>query len=375
MALTTLSRDAVTAANVAVEPVRRRDVHRTIRVSGAFEAQESRTAIVAAPAGGRVDFVGVDHPGVEIRQGETLVRLFSPDLAQRSRFLRVAMSNQPAAQLPNRGPTTTPGMTNEHTAPAVGGYRLDLFMSDLTAPISGIVSERPVTLGQYVTDGQKITTVIDPSVLWFRFDAFDRQLRWIQPGQQIDIHSESAPEKTWVGTVALVEPVSDDLRGLAKVRAVVTNTPAHSDFGTSILLRPGMLGEGSIVLASSNVLAVPKSAVVYPGSSAWVYVEHRSRTYERRKVSLGREADDWWEILSGLEEGERVVTTGNVLVDAQATLENGGKEPDFSPSDERMPKSGDVSAVSNGSTDPDAAAADHQSSAPVQSIGTRRKAD
>src|SRR4029453_11070697 len=123
--------------NVAVEPVLRRDVNRTIRVSGVFEAQESRTAIVAAPAGGRVDFIAMDHPGKGGQKGEALVRLFSPDLAQRSRFLRVAMSNQPptstslgkAAQLPGHAATLTPGTTNENTAPAVGGYGLPFFFS------------------------------------------------------------------------------------------------------------------------------------------------------------------------------------------------------------------------------------------------------
>ena len=376
VALTTLSREAVTVANVAVEPVLHRDVSRAIRVSGVFEAQEARTAIVAAPAGGRVDFIAVDHPGMKIQQGETLVRLFSPDLAQRSRFLRVAMTNQPAAstspgkaaQLPGHAATPTPGMTNENTAPGVGGYRLDVFMSDLTAPISGIVSERPATLGQYVMEGQKIATVIDPSVLWFRFDAFDRQLSWILPGQRINIHTESAPGKAWVGTVAFVEPVNDDSRAFGKVRAVVTNTPAHSNFGTPVALRPGMLAEGTIRLVLPNVLAVPKSAVVYPGSSAWVYVEHQSRSYERRRIRLGREGDDWWEVLSGLKEGERVVTTGNVLVDAQATLENGGDEPHSPAGDEGMPNSEDAVGSIKTETATDA-------NAGIQSIGTRRKSD
>src|SRR5215831_6174437 len=82
MALITLSHDAITVANVAAEPVLRRDIQREIRVSGVVEAQESRTAIVAAPASGRIEFIAVDHPGVEVQQGETLVRLFSPDLSQ-----------------------------------------------------------------------------------------------------------------------------------------------------------------------------------------------------------------------------------------------------------------------------------------------------
>jgi len=195
-------------------------------------------------------------------------------------------------------------------------------MSDLAAPISGVVSERSVTLGQYVVEGQKIATLIDPSVLWFRFDAFDRQLSWIRPGQPINIYTDSAPGQTWVGAVAFIEPAYDELRRSAKVRAIVTNTPAPSHFGTAVALRPGMLADGMITLVFSNVLAVPKSAVVYPGSSAWVYVEQGAGSYKRRRILLGREGNDGWEILSGLNENERIVTTGSLLIDAQATLEN-----------------------------------------------------
>jgi Cu(I)/Ag(I) efflux system membrane fusion protein len=343
--LVSLSGEAVTAANVAVEPVLRRDLYRAVRVPGVFEAQESRIARVAAPAGGRVDFVAVDHPGIEVHQGDTLVRLFSPDLAQRSRFLRVSMSNQPpaspspgkTAQMP--GHVAAVGTSNENSATTIGGYRLDAFMSDLTAPISGIVSERPVTLGEYVIEGQKIATINDLSVLWFRFDTFDRQLKWIHPGQTINIRSESAPGKAWAGTVAFIEPTNEELRGFAKVRAAVTNTPGGSLSGGPVALRPGMLGEGTLRFVLRDVLAVPKSAVVYLGSSAWVYVEHQPGSYERRMIHLGREADDSWEILSGLKEGERVVTTGNVLVDAQATLENGGDEPDSAADGKAMDQS------------------------------------
>jgi Cu(I)/Ag(I) efflux system membrane fusion protein len=327
--LITLSRSAVTVANVAVEVAHRRDVHRLMRVSGVFEAQESRTAVLAAPAGGRVDYIAVDQPGTQVQQGETLVRLFSPDLTQRNRFLRGPTPNQPAWATPSKpGPlpatdvTPMHHTTNENTASAAGGYRLDLFLSDLVAPITGTVSERPVTLGQYVMEGQKIATIIDISVLWFRFDAFDRQLRWIVPGQRIEIHTESALDQAWIGAVSLVEPVAPELRGFAKVRAVVTNTPARSDFGAEVALRPGMLGEGRIQVVLPNVLAVPKSAVIYPGASARVYVEQDAGSYERRPIRLGQEADDGWEVLSGLKEGELVVTTGNVLIDAQATIEN-----------------------------------------------------
>lgn len=328
-ALVKLSPDAVTVANVATALVRRRDIQRALRVSGFFEAQESRTAMVVAPAGGRIEFVAADFPGKRVSGGETVVRLFSPDLAQRSRFLRVSMSNQPAAWMPASAGAASARreapLTSDGPLPAVGGYRMDAFMCDLVAPMAGIVSERPVTLGQYVMEGQKMATIIDPSVLWFRFEVSDRQLQWVLPGQSIEMRLESTPAQTWPGTITLIEPVLSEHRGFASVRAIVTNMPAppFGPLGSAASLRPGMFADGRIGVVLSNVLAVPKSAIIYPGSSAWVYVERQTRSYERRPIQLGREGDDGWEILAGLREGERVVTTGNVLIDAQATLEHG----------------------------------------------------
>lgn len=355
----TLSPEKVTVAGVAAEPAIRRDIRCTIRVSGVFEAQESRRAVVAAPAAGRLESVSADHPGIEIRQGEPMARLFSPDLVQRSRYLRVAMSNQPSASVPSSGPSgatsriaaSPAGTANETSSPSptVSGYRLDLFTSDLPAPISGIVVERPASVGQYVMEGQEIATIIDPSVLWFRFDVFSRHLPWISPDQQIEVRTESAPSKSWTGRVTFIEPVSNEPAGFARVRAAVTNIATELNPGAHYFLRPGMFAEGRVTVVLKAVLAVPKSAVVYPGSSAWVYVEHPAQSYERRSIRLGREGDDYWELLSGLDEGERVVTAGNVLVDSQATLENGSEES-LSPAEmEEVPES--VNAVIGGAQD------------------------
>jgi membrane fusion protein, copper/silver efflux system len=324
---TTISSNSLTVAHVATETVRRREVTKNIRVAGVLEVQESRQASLAAPAAARIDYIGVDHPGMPVKQGDALVRLFSPDLAQRARYWKASSSNRPPAVAMSTGPdhpsghaeTGHPHPMGESGTILSGGYRLDLFNSDLPAPISGVVSERLVSVGQYVMEGQKLMTVIDPSVLWFRFDVSDRQLSWLDEGQQVQIQFQSLQGRSISACIETVEPSFDASVHLGKVRAALTNVLVKGTSGR-FLLQPGMVGEAQIPVKLENVLAAPKSAVIYPGHSAWVYVDHGHGTFERRRVRLGRDGDDWWEVLGGLKEGDQVVTSGNLLIDSQVAL-------------------------------------------------------
>ena len=78
------------------------------------------------------------------------------------------------------------------------------------------------------------------------------------------------------------------------------------------------------------MLAIPRAAILFPGGAAYAYVAKGEGAYQRRRIQLGRQGDDRWEILGGLEEGERVVTSGNVLIDAQAQFNQGSDADDAS---------------------------------------------
>ena len=330
-----LSSNAITVANLQTATIRHRDVFQHLRVAGSLEVQEFRQAVVASPAAARVEFIQVDRLGLPVHQGDPLIRLFSPDLAQRARFWRASSTNRAAAAANHTMPGTNESMSSPMDKSSMekgrgsmpddmgtvnsGGFRLDLFSSELPAPIDGVITERSVTVGQYVMEGQKLMTVADLSILWFRFDATDRQLTWLREGQGIEVELNGVVGKPIHGSIESIEPLFDGAAHQAKVRSVVTNF-FQSGSTASGSLRPGMIGEGRIKVKLPSILAAPRSAVIYPGHLAWVYVDHGGGYYERRRVKLGREGDDWWEILGGLKEGEHVVTTGNILLDSQSAL-------------------------------------------------------
>lgn len=111
-----------------------------------------------------------------------------------------------------------------------------------------------------------------------------------------------------------------------KVRADIQNPLVSTNPHPRRLFRFGMYAEGRVGAKLENILAVPRSAILSPGAVAYAYVDKGGGAYARRRVKLGRQGDEYWEVLRGLEEGERVVTSGNVLIDAQAQFNQGADE-------------------------------------------------
>ena len=155
-----LSSNSITVLHVQAEEVKRQPLLRTLRVAGTLEANESRKTIVSAPVACRIQSLAVPYTGVEVDEGQSLLTLYSPELAQKRAYLSALGASY-------AGPTN-------HLVQAKG--KTDPFSSDLLAPQSGTIVERNVSSGQYVTEGEKLMTIVDSSVLWFRFDVYGRQL-------------------------------------------------------------------------------------------------------------------------------------------------------------------------------------------------------
>jgi membrane fusion protein, copper/silver efflux system len=329
-----LSANNVTVLNVQTEEVRRQPLVRTLQVAGTLEANETRKTIVAAPAAGRIDDLTVKYPGIEVHEGEHLVTFYSPELTlEKRRFLvRARMSVQ-------RDPTGGLAQPQSDSDP---------YYSDLISPQTGTVVERRVYKGQYVADGERLFTIVDLSVLWFRFDVYEQQLPWLTLGQTIDVTIPAVPGRTFRAVVAFIEPMLNEATRTVKVRAELENPVIGLNGRKQRLLGLGMYAQGEVRAEMQPALAVPRTAVLQPGGSAYAYVDKGNGVYEKRRVKLGHQGDWLWEAAQGLEAGERVVTAGNVLIDAQAQFTQSGDKPE--PAGEEVP---DKTAVSGLTPAPD----------------------
>lgn len=337
-----LSSNSITVLDVQTDEVVERPLQRTLRVAGTLEANETKRTVVSAPAIGRVDGLFVDYAGIEVAKGDPLVTFYSPGFAnQTRRFAFLGGLARPTERLQadsaahagmrmadmdtiRSGPT----QLNQNLDPRKG-LDTTTYFTDLLAPQSGTVVQRNVYKGQYVQEGEKMFTIVDSSTLWFRFDVYEQHLPWLELGQKLTVSLPAMPGKTFSATISFIEPTINEATRTVRVRADIQNPLVGKDGQRRRLLHYGMYAEGRVQAEIQDVLSVPRSAVLMPGDRAFAYVEKAHGVYERRPIQLGRQGDDGWEVLEGLEEGDRVVTSGNVLIDAQAQFSQGA-EPEKS---------------------------------------------
>lgn len=310
--LVVISPSQVTVLSVQTDQVQRRSLIRRLRVAGILEANEAAKTVVSAPARGRIDALAVDYAGIEVERGQKLITMFSPELVQlRKTLLAVRQGAQRGATNSVPPAQADPG----------------IYTGDILAPQSGVVMERNVYNGQYVAEGDRLLTIVDTSVLWFRFDVYQPDLPWIELGQTIEVEVPGIPGKTFPAVIAFIEPAFNETTRTVKVRADIAN-PALKIGGCQRRgLKPGMYAQGIVRAELPGVLAVPRTAILSPGGAAYAFVDKGGGAYERRRLTLGQETDGFWEVLKGVDEGDRVVTSGNVLIDAQAQF-NGPSNPE-----------------------------------------------
>jgi Cu(I)/Ag(I) efflux system membrane fusion protein len=321
----TLSKQAASVIQVESAPVTRQVLKRTIRVAGMIDDDDSAHRRLSAYIDGRVDKLHVNYVGAEVEAGQPLAAIYSRDLlVARSEYtLATKMSagaDRESAISATRQKLRRMGLTLEQIE-KLPGQTGDTF--EIVAPISGTVVKRGVYEGQYVKEGDVLFEIADFSKMWFVFDAYERDLAWMRVGQEVEIATPSVPGKIYRASVSFIDPNLAENTRSARIRVVLENPQIGDPGKHRHELLHKTYAEGRISVESAPVLTVPRSAVLSPGGAPFVYVAGGEGAYQLRRVLLGRVGDGVWEVVSGLEEGEKVVTTGNLLIDAQAQLDRG----------------------------------------------------
>jgi hypothetical protein len=160
---------------------------------------------------------------------------------------------------------------------------------------------------------------------YFIFNAYERDLIWLDAGQTVEVTIPALPGKTYKASIKhidtrFLDPSRADQTHGIQVRATISENLARVE-GVK-LWRPfdGFYAEGRVLVNSPDVLAVPRNAVLQPGQQPVVYVDEANGNYQQRKVKLGRVGDEFVEVLDGLKEGEKIVTSGGLLIDAEAQI-------------------------------------------------------
>lgn len=186
------------------------------------------------------------------------------------------------------------------------------------APISGRVVDKHVTRGELVTPEKSLFTIADLSSVWVWIDLFERDLPIVHVGDDVAVSAAAVPGRIFVGKIGYIKDEVDRDTRAVRARIDVKNIDRK--------LKPGMFatvqiadphGEGGTGEASQG-LAVPVSALVQDGAKVIVFVEEADGVFESRDVTLGRRSAQVVEVLAGVREGERVVTSGTFFLKSEA---------------------------------------------------------
>jgi membrane fusion protein, copper/silver efflux system len=327
-----LSSNVINVIHVQTQPVRRERLIRTLRVAGTIDDDATRHRLVSAYIEGRVDKLFVNYVGAEVVQGQPLATFYSPMLLAAEQEYALLL-----AQKTNSVLEAEVGRLMEAAEQRLRRLGLlDAQIKDLAqkkstnihtqilAPASGTVVQRLVYEGQYVKEGEKLFEIADFAKMWFVFDAYERDLAWLKAGEIVEITAPSVPGKIYRAPISFIDPNLNEMTRSAKVRVEVENPVITRDGKPQRELLHKTYAEGVVKVEIPHLLVIARSAVLSPGRRPIAYVEKSAGLYEQRAVKLGRAGDEHWEVLDGLKEGEHIVTSGNMLIDAQAQLNQGG---------------------------------------------------
>ena len=306
------------------------------RLLGRVDYDETTLRTVTAWTGGRIDRLLVRVTGQKVRRGQTIARLYSPEIYSAHQDLIAA--RQQLGHLSS----ATPGAREAGTAALQASRdRLRLLgvpASEVEAmeraeqpsnnvsirtPFGGTVIERMATEGNYVTTGAGLYRVADLSKLWVQLDAYESDLPLLRVGQDVSLSVEALPSESFQGRVTFVDPVLNRRTRTARVRIEVSNRAQH--------LRPGMFAEATVHGSAEETeghqpLVIPDTAPLFTGRRSVVYVEVPNTerpTYDARVVRLGTKMGDVYPVIGGLTEGERVVIHGAFTLDADLQIRGG----------------------------------------------------
>lgn len=179
----------------------------------------------------------------------------------------------------------------------------------IVTPHSGFVLERNVNIGELVDPSGTLFVVDDIDTLWLVADIFEQDIKYVESGQTIEFTVDSYPHEHFSGTLDFVAgTINPETRTLA-VRALIKNP--------RLKLKPKMFARMKILAGKHEVLAIPKCAVQNAGSDKVVYVKIGTNLFEQRKISVGEDYEDYAEVLSGVRQGESVVTKGSFDLHSQ----------------------------------------------------------
>jgi Cu(I)/Ag(I) efflux system membrane fusion protein len=310
-------------ANVSTTKVGRADIDKEISAVGVIDIAEPSQAKVTARFNGRIEKLFVGYSGALVKKGDPLFELHSPDLvsAEQELILAVSAAQKSAALDDEQEKLLTASRERLHIHFGMSHDQITEVERQQTAhetmaflsPISGTVISKEIQEGDYVNEGTLLYRLADLSRVWVYLDVYERDLRYIHINHPVKLQTEAYPNDFFTGKVTFIDPVINAATRTVRVRSEFANPTGK--------LKPQMYVKAEIHAPSTNALSIPASSVLYTGKRNIVWVEVKENTFEPRDVTLGTRTEGRIEVVSGIREGDMVVTAGGYLLESESQLQ------------------------------------------------------
>ena len=326
LATVRVGENARALAGIQTAAAEKEEMQVRIRTVGIVVPDETRIRHIHTKTSGWVEKLFVNFTGQMIRKGEPVLAIYAPALlSSQEEFLK---AREVAARF--AGSTIAEVRRGGEDLLASARKRLELFdvpegfivnlertgkpqrAVTLVSPASGFVTTKAIFEGHQVEPGMELYAVTDLSQVWIEADFYEYESRVVKEGQEAAISFPYDPGRTLRGRVSTIYPyLNPDTRTL-KVRFDVPNP--------DLLLRPSMYVDVLLAESAGESVVIPDSAVMDSGIRQIVFVDRGGGSFDPREVKVGLRSGGKAQILSGVEEGERVVVQANFLLDSESRL-------------------------------------------------------
>jgi Cu(I)/Ag(I) efflux system membrane fusion protein len=322
----TLTPERRQVLGIRSEEIHHGSLTRAIRTVGRVAVDERRLHHIHVKYDGYVEHLHVDFTGKYVERGQLLLSIYSPELvASQQEYLLAWKAQQQMAT--SSIPSVAQGSVDLLEAARQRLLLWDISREDIEAleragkvsrtvdlrsEVAGYVVQKMAFHGMRVTPADALYDIADLSRVWVLADVYESDLPLVRVGMQAELAAPYLPGRGWRGPVTYVNPTVEEKTRTVKVRIELAND--------GLMLKPDMFVDVGLQAELGTGLSLPESAVIDSGGRKLVFVDHGEGHFEPREVRLGVRAGAGFQVLSGLQDAERVVTSANFLLDSESSL-------------------------------------------------------
>ena len=316
-----LTKNAMALANIQTSTVgNSTSKDATIKLSGKIGENEEANVVQTSYFSGRVERLNISSTGQEVKKGQLLATIYSPELFAAQQELITASSSKESQ------PALYKAVRNKLKLWKISESQIDQIEASrkvkqnfpIYATVSGTVLVKLVEQGDYVKQGQTLLKITNLNMVWALFDVYENQVELFKKGQDITVTSAAYPNKEFKMKVDFIDPTLNSVTRTVKLRVILNNKKRE--------FKTGMFVEGTIENTISDKeqgLMIPSSAILWTGERSVVYLKTNpdEPIFEMKEITIGKQLGEQYEVIDGLERGDEIVTNGTFTVDASAQLQ------------------------------------------------------